>query len=98
MVSRTPTLSTVIAHVDYLEGDNDWGWWCEGWVDPDAFLAECIVQAARELLLRPEEALPVAPVKHGYARVSSSDYDGHVSLNERPNGGHRATYIWGPMS
>ena len=97
-VTRTPTLSTVIAHVDYLEGDNDWGWWCAGWVDEEAFRAECIAQAARELCLRPEEALPTAPVKHGYAREATAGDEAHVSLNERPNGGHRATYIWGPMS
>jgi hypothetical protein len=97
--ARTPTTPPVIAHVDYLEGDNDWGWWCAGWVDPQAFVAECIAQAMTELLLPPSQALPqMAVVKHGYARESMAGDEASVRLNERPNGGHRATYIWGPMS
>jgi hypothetical protein len=96
-VMRTPTLSTAIAHVEYVEGDNDWGWWCWDWKDPEAFRAECIAQAAEELSLPPEQALPVvAVVRHGYARESTAGDEYRVTLNERPNGGRRATYIWGP--
>jgi hypothetical protein len=95
---RTPTLSTVIAHVDYLEGDDDWGWWCFDWVDKEAFRTECFAQAAEELSLPPEQALPDhAYVTHGYARESTAGDEYRVRLSERPNGGHRATYIWGPM-
>ena len=96
VVSRTPTLSTVIAHVEYVCNDDEWGWWCWDWKDPEAFRAECIAQAAVEMMLRPEEALPEdAEVTHGYVRESKAGDEYGVSLSERPNGGHRATFIWG---
>lgn len=98
MVVRTPTLSTVIAYVEYVEGDNDWGWWCWDWKDPEAFRAECIVTAAEELSLPPEQAIPEgAVVTHGYVRESKAGDEYSVRLADRPNGGHRATYIWGRM-
>jgi hypothetical protein len=86
--------------VEYVESETGYGWWVPGWVaSSPAFVVAARAAAKRELLLTDND-LPPDPweVIRGYAREAHRDgYESWVNFNERPNGGHRATFVWFPM-